>query len=383
MAQASITPFQAFKNALTQPWDKIKTADTKAERTDIIKEVLPQVTALDLRSILSDWESDTPLPAQTAQGAAGSGLHSSSQRVVLAVLRCRKFILHTMNFACVKICVTNLNYLIYFIPIQYFSYPMLMTPDPTLISFLTELKTTTIDTNTALKAYLSDKNTVAMSKVKEDQFSEALQAAGIKRVQTKISANQVQSTPYKWDERDEDDQTADVIEWLRELIPEEPLGLKYHDISTKKSENAKVKIADLTLSGRGDIKISTDDTVGYDSVVVATLSGATLCQGMSEMMAAASLSCHPVLGILTDTQKWAFYWMRTKKEIDQIPQQLGNDPKPLPEYFDHPHRTLIQGSDFCNSFKESNTLDLIPFLEPCDQLDVYANHYYKELSYFV
>ncbi|PRP74719.1 hypothetical protein PROFUN_16070 [Planoprotostelium fungivorum] len=55
MAQASITPFQAFKNALTQPWDKIKTADTKAERTDIIKEVLPQVTALDLRSILSTF----------------------------------------------------------------------------------------------------------------------------------------------------------------------------------------------------------------------------------------------------------------------------------------------------------------------------------------
>ncbi|PRP72757.1 hypothetical protein PROFUN_17132, partial [Planoprotostelium fungivorum] len=55
MAQASITPFQAFKNALTQPWDKIKTAKTEAERTDIIKEVLPQVTALNLRSILSDW----------------------------------------------------------------------------------------------------------------------------------------------------------------------------------------------------------------------------------------------------------------------------------------------------------------------------------------
>ncbi|PRP78483.1 hypothetical protein PROFUN_13660, partial [Planoprotostelium fungivorum] len=71
MAQASITPFQAFKNALTQPWDKIKTANTEAERTDIIKEVLPQVTALNLRSILSDWESDTPLPTQTAQGAAG------------------------------------------------------------------------------------------------------------------------------------------------------------------------------------------------------------------------------------------------------------------------------------------------------------------------
>ncbi|PRP73829.1 translation initiation factor IF-2 [Planoprotostelium fungivorum] len=70
MAQASITPFQAFKNALTKPWDKIKTADTKAEWADIIKEVLPQVTALNLRSILSDWESDTPLPAQTAQGAA-------------------------------------------------------------------------------------------------------------------------------------------------------------------------------------------------------------------------------------------------------------------------------------------------------------------------
>ncbi|PRP75778.1 hypothetical protein PROFUN_08772 [Planoprotostelium fungivorum] len=76
MAQASITPFQAFKNALTQPWDKIKTAKTEAERTDIIKEVLPQVTALNLRSILSDWESDTPLPTQTAQGAAGSSSHS-------------------------------------------------------------------------------------------------------------------------------------------------------------------------------------------------------------------------------------------------------------------------------------------------------------------
>lgn len=76
----------------------------------------------------------------------------------------------------------NFNYLIYFIPIKYFSYSMLMTPDATLISVLTELKTTTIDTNTVLKAYLSDKNTVAMSKVKEDQFSVALQAAGIKRV---------------------------------------------------------------------------------------------------------------------------------------------------------------------------------------------------------
>ncbi|PRP80445.1 hypothetical protein PROFUN_11900 [Planoprotostelium fungivorum] len=284
---------------------------------------------------------------------------------------------------------------------------VLTVSHPTLISVLTELKTTTIDTNTALKAYLSDKKTVAMSKVKEDQFSEALQAAGIKRVQTKIVAPQVKSsTPYKWDERDEDDQTADVIKWLRGLIPEGPLGLKYHDISTKRSENAKVRIADLTLSGRGDIKISTDDTVGYDSVVVATLSGTALCQGMSEMMAAASISCHPVVGILTDTQKWAFYWMRTKREIgrydvynvkdgvgclkmilerlpNQIPQQLGSDPKPLPEYFDHPRRTLIQGSDFCYSSNESNTLDLIPFLEPCDQLDVYANHYYQELSYFI
>lgn len=88
------------------------------------------------------------------------------------------------------------------------------------------------------------------------------------KVQTKIVAPQVKSTPYKWDERDEDDQTADVIEWLHKLIPEGPLGLKYHDISVKTSENAKVRIADLTLSGRGDIKISTDDTVGYDSVVV-------------------------------------------------------------------------------------------------------------------
>ncbi|PRP73712.1 hypothetical protein PROFUN_16660 [Planoprotostelium fungivorum] len=81
MAQASITPFQAFKNALTQPWDKIKTADTKAERTDIIKEVLPQVTALDLRSILSDWESDTPLPTQTAPAGplwGSTGLSGSS-----------------------------------------------------------------------------------------------------------------------------------------------------------------------------------------------------------------------------------------------------------------------------------------------------------------
>ncbi|PRP85347.1 hypothetical protein PROFUN_07055 [Planoprotostelium fungivorum] len=74
-------PFDLFKNTLTVPWDDIKTAKTEAERMDIIREVLPQVTALQLRLILSRWESDTPLSAQTAP--AGSSLHSGGQEGVI------------------------------------------------------------------------------------------------------------------------------------------------------------------------------------------------------------------------------------------------------------------------------------------------------------
>ncbi|PRP75253.1 hypothetical protein PROFUN_15815 [Planoprotostelium fungivorum] len=56
---------QYRQNTLPVLWDDIKTAKTEVERTDIIIEVLPQVTALQLRWILSKWEYDTPLSAQT------------------------------------------------------------------------------------------------------------------------------------------------------------------------------------------------------------------------------------------------------------------------------------------------------------------------------
>ncbi|PRP82433.1 hypothetical protein PROFUN_10133 [Planoprotostelium fungivorum] len=61
MAQA---PFDIFKNTLPVPWDDIKTAKTEAERISIVHEVWPEVSILQLRSILTRWESDTPLSAQ-------------------------------------------------------------------------------------------------------------------------------------------------------------------------------------------------------------------------------------------------------------------------------------------------------------------------------
>ncbi|PRP78252.1 hypothetical protein PROFUN_13862 [Planoprotostelium fungivorum] len=54
---------QAPISLRTPSLSRIKTAKTEAERTDIVKEVLPQATALELRLILSQWESITPLSA--------------------------------------------------------------------------------------------------------------------------------------------------------------------------------------------------------------------------------------------------------------------------------------------------------------------------------
>lgn len=201
----------ALKNRpIPSSFDAVKGAP-EAERSSVVNENIPNITATDRATILTAWKNAVQDPG-LAQGAAPAGesrpffilffilfilvvvspgplwaLRASQARKAAAKRGLFGCALKGIHLTYTGFCLCeNLHYIsynpIYFILLNISQFSMLMTSDPTLTSILTELKNTTIDTNTVLKAYLSDKNTVAMSKVKEDQFSVALQAAGIKRV---------------------------------------------------------------------------------------------------------------------------------------------------------------------------------------------------------
>ncbi|PRP79828.1 hypothetical protein PROFUN_12500 [Planoprotostelium fungivorum] len=252
-----------------------------------------------------------------------------------------------------------------------------------------------------------ERKSIPFSKITAGKITDALEGHIYRKPEVfKTDRDRIKSKvdPFTWitgRASSETAQTPEVLKWFQRNI--KPVGgFKWRDMSQGVSMRLPIGgwycqnsiIADITVDyvfkGKTDLQLSEGDEVDT-AIMIVQLKKNIMCQ--IETLAACRLSMYPVVGVLTDTENWVFYWMGSQNILNyhKLEGTIGgvNLALSVIHNFVEVQERQESGDDIPFTFpprisKEhmDRNMDLLPDLDICDQMAVFRDYYEKQLSHY-
>ncbi|PRP74487.1 hypothetical protein PROFUN_16226, partial [Planoprotostelium fungivorum] len=251
-----------------------------------------------------------------------------------------------------------------------------------------------------------ERKSIPFSKITAGKITDALEGHIYRKPEVfKTDQDRIKSKvdPFTWitgrASPSETAQTPEVLKWFQRNI--KPVGgFKWRDVSQGVSMRLPIGgryyqnsiIADITVDyvfkGKTDLQLSEGDEVDT-AIMIVQLKKTIMCQ--IETLAACRLSMYPVVGVLTDTENWVFYWMGSQNILNYHKLEGTIDGVNLALSVIHNFVKVQErresGDNIPFTFpprisKEhmDRNMDLLPDLDIRDQMAVFRDYYERQLS---